>query len=151
MLIITIISSIFAFIKYNVEKNANKKYSIYDVIIEIKGDIFEAIRHFSVQAIILWGSIISSLAIYTIACVVYPSQFISTYVFVIDNWVQLEIVFLLIFIYIVYKIQKDNLKHQQPNEDIWINWVYNIILIIFWLLLIYIVINFLQIKAFIFK
>lgn len=148
ILIITIISSVFAFIKYSAEKTVDKTYSLYNLITEIKNDILESIKDLSVRATILLGSLIMSLAIYMTACVIDPGQFVSTFVFVIDNWIWFNIAFLVLFIYIIYKIQKYNLKHH--NEDLWGNWAFNGILIIFWSLLIYIMINFSKIKDFIF-
>ena len=148
ILIITIISSVFAFIKYSAEKNEDNTYSLYKLITEMKNDILESIKHISVRATIFFGSLITSLAIYMTACVIYPGQFVSTFVFMIDNWIWFNIVFLVLFIYIIYKLQRYNLKHH--DEDFWGNWAFNIVLILFWLLLIYIMINFSRIKDFIF-
>ena len=144
LLLVTIISSVFAFLKYGAEKNNDRRYSLYELFKDMKSDILGAIKQISIRTSIILGSMIVSLAIYATICIIYPGKFIDMYIFIIDNWVGFEIALLLIFIYIVYRLQKMNLMHH--NENIWINWLYAFILIILWLIMVTVITNFSGIK-----
>jgi hypothetical protein len=132
--------SALTFIKYGTEKLNDKSYSLYSLFKEVQNDIVNVIKHISVRAFITLGSLAIAFAAYIIFCATYPGEFINAYVFVIDHWIEFEILFLVIFVYITYKILKVNFIHHGGNK--WINWLYVIIMALFWLLLIVMAVNY---------
>jgi hypothetical protein len=98
ILIGTIIGSALTFIKYGTEKLNDKSYSLYSLFKEVQNDIVNVIKHISVRAFIILGSLTIAFAAYIIICATYPGEFINAYVFVIDHWIEFEIIFLAIFV-----------------------------------------------------
>jgi hypothetical protein len=140
ILISTIIGGAFTFIKYGTGKFHDGSYSLYKFIEDVLEDINGFIGSIPVRTFTILGSLLTAFAVYIILCALYPGEFISAYVFVIDHWVGLEILFLAIFVYIICIIFKINLITH--NENYWFKWFLAFIMICFWLLLIVIAVNF---------
>lgn len=145
ILIGTIIGGVLTFIKYGAGKSQNPNYSLYNLINDIRNDILNIIQNMCVENLIIWSTLATSLTIYIVICAIYPEEFISAYVFIVDHWTMVEVGFVGIFVYIIYKIMKINFLFHNVNR--WGNWLFSVILIISWLLFITILLNYLKILS----
>jgi hypothetical protein len=106
--------------------------------------MIKIIKLISIRTIIISSSLITAFAIYIIVCAIYPEELIGLYVFVINNWVGFEILFLVIFIYIIYAILRINFIYNDENNGL--NWFFAFIMIIIWLILIFLVVDYSKIR-----